>query len=208
MISRTKMKLSKRGVDYLKKNLKTAIEVGAKDRAEWEDSYYLLKDKKIAYENPALSLMSTMGGWEGKGEDVPESFLEGLEQSIKYSELKEKFMRYAHNWNYEKAEKYHKKTLEWEQAQTERFCENIAEKGKTIVSAVKYHTNLHGYKTTDERSGEGGYLQSTNEYKKNYEFRLDILSKLKDNPEYRRELPEHPFVQACQEEAERRGVYE
>jgi len=193
------MKLSQRGVDFLKKQLKKGIEVGANDRQEWEDAFYLLKLKKLKHDNPdRINLIGSVSGVL-EGENVSESFLEGLEQSIKYSELKEKFMRYAHNWNYEKAEKYHKKTLEWEQATTERFCENIAEEGKTIVSAVKYHTDLHGYKTTDERTGEGGYLASTNEYKKNYDFRLDTLSKIKNNPEYRQELPEHPFVQACQE---------
>lgn len=176
------MRLSERGVVFLKKQLKTAIEVGEKDREQWEDAYYHLKLKKLVFDNPdRLNIIGSISG-EMEGKDVPQPVLDGFDESIKYSRLKEKFMRYAHNWNYEKAEKYHHKATEWEQANMEKQCEELATEGHLKIAAINYHTSLHGERRIDEQSGEAGYLATANEFKKNYEMRLDVLSKIRDTP--------------------------
>ncbi len=176
------MKLSKRGAKFLRDRLKIAIEIGAKDRAEWENSLFVLQLRQMKHDNPNVSLFGSITG-EYEGLDVPQSVLDGLTESIRYSELKEKFMRYAHNWDYDKAKKYHDKTLKWEQESIERHNEMLRDNTEgVLISSIRNHEELQGNDERIEERNEGALIQSANEYKKNFDYRLDVLHKVKDTP--------------------------
>jgi len=176
------MRLTKRGAKYLRDTLKTAIELGAKDREEWENSLFVLELQQMKHDNPNFNIIGSISG-EYEGIDIPQSVFDGLAESIRYSELKEKFMRYAHNWDYEKAKKYHDKTLKWEQESIERYNEMLRDNTPSVlVSSIRNHQELQGNDERLEERNEGALIQSANEYKKNFEFRLDTLHKVKDTP--------------------------
>jgi hypothetical protein len=94
-----------------------------------------------------------------------------LEEGIKTSEWKEKFMRFAHNNDKIKATKYHKRLCNW-YIDTDEKLRDIAERGGS--SGFHKDNRVNGVEDTDY-SGEQGFMEFSKEMKKAYEWRSKIL---------------------------------
>tara|TARA_R110000868_G_C10643324_1_gene744331 strand:- start:109 stop:615 length:507 start_codon:yes stop_codon:yes gene_type:complete len=94
-----------------------------------------------------------------------------LEEGIKTSEWKEKFMRFSHNNDKIKATKYHNKINEW-YVDTDGKLRDIAEEGGN--SAFQIDNRVNGTAAMMTR-GEEGFMEFSKEMKKAYEWRSKIL---------------------------------
>ena len=100
-----------------------------------------------------------------------QQIIHDLEEGIKTSEWKEKFMRFSHNNDKIKATKYHNKINEW-YVDTDGKLRDIAEEGGN--SAFQIDNRVNGTAAMMTR-GEEGFMEFSKEMKKAYEWRSKIL---------------------------------
>ena len=102
-----------------------------------------------------------------------ENILESGEEGQKYSLWKEKFLRYVHNNDAQRATKYHHKCEEYENKSMEDMVENPKTTGCVVFGGGENNMGL----TPDALpQNEGGYIKMCDEFKKAYEFRMDLLA--------------------------------
>jgi len=92
---------------------------------------------------------------------------QSVEHAIKGSKIREKFYRYAHNYNIEKVEKYATKINEFDLKEMDDYSENT-------------DTNSLFFTDTYERkTGEQSYIDLCNSNKCDYEERTKIIGIIK-----------------------------
>ncbi len=89
--------------------------------------------------------------------------------NIKYSLHKEKFFRYVHNDNLDKAVKYHSKCEKHERDIMDKMSEN----------PHSYNTAVfEGSDFTELGADENGYIKTCDEMKSAFEFRRDLIARI------------------------------
>jgi len=100
-----------------------------------------------------------------------ELLIENFEDSLTTSKYKEKFYRYAHNFNMEKSKKYHAKLNDNSIEQLEKMRVSVAEGGGCVLGIDNAINN-----SKDEySSGEDAYLKYADQIKTANKIREDML---------------------------------
>tara|TARA_R110002012_G_scaffold127495_1_gene279768 strand:- start:7931 stop:8494 length:564 start_codon:yes stop_codon:yes gene_type:complete len=101
----------------------------------------------------------------------------GYDMSIKHSNLKQKFLRYAYNMNYKKAQEAHDKLSEKQLEMCEEMSEADQDGNPFVYSCRQYGIN-NGEKDTIHTNG-GSHFAYSKEMKVSYDWRVKLLKSLK-----------------------------
>ena len=174
------MPLSNRNRKFLKK----LIAAEENHRKPHEKALELVKNRVI------LKKMEEMGanivitnalGEKGKTQVGLDEFtieemnakVESIENGIKVSRAKEKFLRYAYNGDIEKAKKTHTKLMEMWMKNHEILEE--AEKSGEHTSFMIDHSGINGGKGDIIHRDGGAYIEHAKQMKVAYDWRVEIL---------------------------------